>query len=125
MTETIDLACIDDLTPTMALVTDRTALAHSLARRLTTPGGQASWWPAYGVDLREYLGSKVPRAAIAAAALIEIRKDERVSDAQVTVTELTPTQIALAVDVQTVGADVLQYTLRIGEVTLAVEGLTA
>lgn len=125
MTDTIDVYCIDDLSPTMATVTERTALAHSIARRLITPTGQASWWPQYGIDLREYLGSKVPRSAIGAAALIEIRKDERVSDAQVTVTEVTPTQIALAVDVQTVAGDVLQYTLRIGEVTLAVEGLTA
>ena len=123
MVQTIDVACIDDLTQTMATVADSTALAHAVARRLITPNGQASWWPSYGIDMREFLGSKTPRSAIAAAALIEIRKDERVSDAEVTVSTLTPTAIKLDVAVTTTDGAVLQWSLAVSEASVTVEGL--
>lgn len=109
----------------MTTVTGRVALAHSIARRLTTPTGQVSWWPQYGLDLRAFLAGKAPRSAIAAAAMVEIRKDERVQDADVTVSDLTPTQIRLDVTVTTTDADLLQWTLAIDAVSVTVEGLAA
>lgn len=123
MTELIDVDCVSDLTPSMTTVSGNVALAQALARRLTTQKGSAQWWPTYGVDMRSYLLGKVPRSAIAAAATLELRKDERVEDALVEVTELGPSTLSLSVSATMTDGELVQYTLRIADVDVSVEGI--
>ena len=80
---TIDVFCIDEFLPDMPLVSGRTACAHRLARRLSTPRGRFPWWPRFGTDLRQYLLSKATPEAIASAAESECLKDEQVDSVKV------------------------------------------
>jgi hypothetical protein len=80
---TIDVFCIEDMLPDMPAVSGRTACAHRLARRLTTPRGRFPWWPKFGTDLRAYLLSKATPEAIASAAEFECLKDEQVDRVKV------------------------------------------
>lgn len=75
---TTDVACVEDFLPDMPTVSGRVALMHRLARRLQTQRGRFIWWPNFGTDLRVFLLSKTPPAAIASAADAECRKDEQV-----------------------------------------------
>lgn len=81
---TVDIFCISDFRPEMPTVSGRTALAHRLARRLTTPRGRFKWWPKFGTDLLEFALSKAAPSAIASAAESECLKDEQVDDVTVT-----------------------------------------
>lgn len=81
-----DLSCITDLTPSMAEVTGRRALAEAVARRWSTPRGRLIDDPNYGFDLTQFVNDDVdpPKLArIKAGAEAEAGKDERVEDAEV------------------------------------------
>ena len=80
---TVDIFCVEDMRPDMPQVSGRTACAHRLARRLTTPRGRFPWWPKFGSDLRQYLLSKATPEAIASAAESECLKDEQVDSVKV------------------------------------------
>lgn len=60
----------------------RSVLIQALARRYMTPRGGNPWDPAYGRDLRLYVGSAISPAVAEIEVADEARKDERVKDAK-------------------------------------------
>lgn len=86
-----DLVCIDDLDP-RGSETDPSSLnslAQDLYHRLATARGQMPDDPDYGLDLVELLhrpGTQTELLAMAGAVTAEMRKDDRVTDAETTLT---------------------------------------
>lgn len=92
-----DVSCVFDATPNMAMVSGRRCLAEAVARRLITPRGRLIGSPNYGFDLTQYLNDDLTAGdliRIAAGATSEVKNDERVLAATVS--------IALAFGVMTV-----------------------
>lgn len=92
-----DVSCVFDATPNMAMVSGRRCLAEAVARRLITPRGRLIGSPNYGFDLTQYLNDDLTAGdliRIAAGATSEVKNDERVLAAMVS--------IALAFGVMTV-----------------------
>lgn len=89
-----DLACIDDLDPTLRETTGVETFQHALARRLQTPRGWLFDDQGYGYDVRDELGSEVTKTdvpRIGAAVRGEVLKDDRVLTASVRTTISGPT----------------------------------
>lgn len=85
-----------DLDPLGTLVTGARALGQALARRLVTPRGGLLDDPSYGYDLRQLVGDVLDPLAletVRAEVLDQLRADERVDDASVTVTQPTRTSV--------------------------------
>jgi hypothetical protein len=86
-----DLSCITDVTPTVDEVDPRspTAIGEAVLRRLITPRRGVVDDEGYGFDLRGYCNRGVTESdvrSIAARARAEAKKDDRVSDADVSMT---------------------------------------
>lgn len=82
-----DFSCVDDVGPSLAVVSGRRALINSIARRLITPRGGLFYAPDYGYDTRQFLsGITAAPSAIAAGVVAEAEKDERVDQASAVVT---------------------------------------
>ena len=87
----VDLSCVTDITPDAAEVDPMTprAIGESLARRFISPRTSVLDDNAYGLDLRARLNSGQTRSALTALRSqirVECLKDDRVSDADVTLT---------------------------------------
>lgn len=85
-----------DLDPLGTLVTGARALGQALARRLVTSRGSLLDDPSYGYDLRQLVGDVLGPLAletVRAEVLDQLRADERVDDAAVTVTQPTRTSV--------------------------------
>lgn len=100
-----DLACVSDLSPTMATVSGRRALAEAIARRLQTPRGRLLRYPDYGFDLAGEINGDVDATQIASikdGVEAECLKDERVlaASAVVTYTGDTLTVVITLTDAQ-------------------------
>ncbi len=83
-----DVSCVYDATPDMAMVTGRRCLAEAVARRLITPRGRLIGSPNYGFDLTQYLNDDLSAGdliRIASGATAEVKQDERVLAATVTI----------------------------------------
>ena len=79
-----DVDCLDDLSPSFALIDGVTAVAQAIARRLQTPQGSLFYDLEYGFDLGQYVNADVDSSVVAeikAGVEAEARKDERVSGA--------------------------------------------
>jgi hypothetical protein len=86
-----DLSCITDVTPNVDEVNPAspTAIGEAVLRRLITPRGGVIDDRGYGFDLRGYCNRGVTNAdlrSIGARVRAECKKDDRVSDADVTIT---------------------------------------
>jgi hypothetical protein len=86
-----DLSCITDVTPSVDEVDPRSpvAIGEAVLRRLITPRRGVADDEGYGFDLRGYCNRGVTETdvrSIAARARSECKKDDRVSDADVTMT---------------------------------------
>lgn len=82
----VDVSTSPDLPDTFMLVSGRRAVAENLYRRLLTPRGLLSFHPDIGTDVRMYMQESVTPSTIARARSDieqEVRRDERVLDAQV------------------------------------------
>jgi len=122
--ETIDIYCVDDFLPHMPEVRGRTALAHRLARRLTTPRARFRFWPNFGTDMRRYLLSKVPSSQIAQDAAQECEKDEQVESVTVTVSKVDFDQRELDLDIEVVdAAGPFEFTMAISDARVSLIGL--
>lgn len=94
-----DLAGIDDLTPSMAEVSGRTALAQSLARRLITPRGALIYDVNFGYDLNQWVNADVAQSDVSQIQGYirqEMLKDQRVISAQVTAQYVGANQVDAA-----------------------------
>jgi len=85
-----DFSALDDIDQSLRVVDGKTALMQALARRLTTPRGALWYAPAYGYDVGAHVNSGTDVAVIEAAAEAQILDDERVDDADVTITISQP-----------------------------------
>jgi len=88
-----DLSCITDVTPNVDEVNpvSPTAIGQAVLRRLITPRGGVIDDHGYGFDLRAYCNHGVTNTdlrSIGARVRSECKKDDRVSDADVTMTYL-------------------------------------
>lgn len=91
----IDLAGVLDLDANLTVVRGPLAVAHALARRLTTPAGGLFYAPTYGYDLRRFLNEvSLPPGAVASGVETEALKDERVLSASAAVTLINETLTA-------------------------------
>lgn len=85
-----DLWCVTDLTATMDTIApdSRLAIAQAVVRRWITPRGALLDDPDYGYDVRGKLNrglTQVELRSLGSLMRLEARKDDRVSDAAVTV----------------------------------------
>ena len=112
-----DFSGVNDITPTLAVVSGRRCLIEAIARRLITPRGALWYDPDYGEDLRRFLSATVVNAgAIAAAVAAEAEKDERVEQASASVTfsgDVLTVKLAIAD-----GAGPFAFVLSIDKVTV-------
>lgn len=121
-----DLLCIDDLDP-RAKETDPASLetlAQDLYHRLATARGQMPDDDDYGMDLAEFLHRPTTDAellAMAGQVSAELRKDDRVSDVETTVTS-SLTSLTVTVEVTPKDPDLEIFKLIVsvvdGEVLL-------
>ncbi len=90
----VDIDCLNDLDPTFALVSGRKALGQAIVRRLITPRGSLLHAPDYGFDVRAFLNESVTGREIfqiESGIEAEVLKDERLFEADATVTYDEPT----------------------------------
>lgn len=85
---------LTDLDANLSFVSGRRALLQALADRYQTPKGSLWYAPAYGDDLRRFIGSSVDPRVIESAAEAEGLQDERVEDISATIAE-TDDQVLL------------------------------
>lgn len=95
-----DLSCVTDVTDAMDEVDpfSTQGISESIARRLSTPRGALADDPNYGYDLRGFCNRGVTAMQlreVSGAVYAEVKKDDRVNSAIVTVTQ--PSQRALSV----------------------------
>jgi phage baseplate assembly protein W len=96
----VDLDCLTDITPGLALAAGTDNLMKALARRLITPRGGLFYDPDYGLDLREYLHAGVTAAQIATlsgSVEAEVEKDPRVQSADASVSFVGATMMVRVV----------------------------
>ena len=113
-TDTIDIWCDSDFLPEMPTVKNRTALVQALQRRLSTPRGQAQFWPSYGLNLQDYLMSKTSAPVVSSAVRGEILQDERVVQCRVGA-EISPGLITLRCAVLDENGAEYDFTLSVTE----------
>jgi hypothetical protein len=100
-----DLSCVTDITPQADEVSQESprAIGEALARRFISPRTSVLDDNAYGLDLRARLNAGQTRAqltALRSQIRVECLKDDRVSDADVTVTfVLSPLRMSVAIAV--------------------------
>lgn len=119
--ETIDTYWLDEPLPHMPNVTGRTALVHRLYRRLNTQRGRFPWWPNDGLDVQDFLLSKMPDTFIANAISTEAEKDEEVATATVTVSRLGA-ELTVNIEIEDVDGDQLKFTLSVTDARVALLG---
>lgn len=124
-----DLSCVTDLTEDLAEVDPRSnqAIAEALIRRLITPRGSLPDDPDYGYDLRGMLNRGVTLSdlrAVTGQVRSEVRKDDRVADAEVTAA-FTPGNSTLSVTIVVTPADVdndsFSFTFSLTDTSVVLE----
>lgn len=128
-----DLSCSDDLDPGVELdgVADAPVLlAQALVRRLDCPRGRLPDDADYGIDLAAYLHrglTVTEQRGMAGAIESELRKDDRVSLARVTVTpsaEGSRIEIAIQVDPVSPSLGGFRLTLALSDAGLLLKELS-
>lgn len=114
-----DIAGVTDLDPALSIVTGRRALAEAIMRRLTSRKGSLPDDEDYGYDLRLLIGSAVTREQVEQGVRSQVFADERVEDAEVTVTFIGET---IQVDLRITDGDG-PFSLVLGVDALSVETL--
>lgn len=114
-----DIAGVTDLDPALSIVTGRRALAEAIMRRLTSRKGSLPDDEDYGYDLRLLIGSAVTREQVEQGVRSQVFAEERVEDAEVTVTFIGET---IQVDLRITDGDG-PFSLVLGVDALSVETL--
>jgi phage baseplate assembly protein W len=85
-----DFSAVDDLDFALTFLEgeehERLAFIQAIQRRLSTPRGALFYDPSYGLDLRNFLSDNLSPKVMQGIIAAEIRKDERVENAEVSVT---------------------------------------
>ena len=111
-----DLSCVTDLAEDLAEVDQAStrAIAQALVRRLITPRGGLPDDPDYGFYLRGLLNRGVTLAdlrAVSGQARSEVRKDDRVLDANVSAAfTLENSTLSVSVEVTPADADLDEFS---------------
>lgn len=118
-----DISCTTDLDPFGVVVSGTLMIAQACVRRLMCRKGSLLSDPLYGIDVRDFLNSRIDAAAlnsrIPAMVQGELLRDERVQSAVVTATYSSNTR-TLSLDIRCVGATgpfSLVLSVLAGEVT--------
>ncbi len=116
-----DFSAVDDLDPLLTFLEgdtdDVTALIQAVARRYITPRGGLFYDPAYGLDLRLFVGSTYSPAQIESLTAAEARKEERVSDCSVTATPIGET-LKIEIRCTSNTGATFDFTLEVSKVTV-------
>jgi phage baseplate assembly protein W len=114
-----DVSTFPSLDTTFSTIGGFRVLAEALARRLMTPKGLLTFHPDYGFDLRQFINETIDDSVLARikqGTIHEILQDERVADADATVTFTQATQ-TLTVTCQVVTAKgAFQFVLALSSV---------
>lgn len=102
-----DISCVTDLDPFGLIVDGTTMMAQACVRRLICRKGSLLSDPLYGIDVRDFLNSRIDAAAlnsrIPAQVQGELLRDERIQAVSVAATYDSSTK-ALTLDIRCVGA---------------------
>lgn len=118
MTQGSDFRGAADLDRGMGTVDGPRAVAESIIRRLRTKRGTLLDFPAYGHDLRQYIGSSAPEDRIASAVEDQCYQEETVEQAIVSVSK-TETVIRVSIRILTPEGP-FEFTLSVDELTASV-----
>lgn len=114
-----DLSCTTGIDPRGATVSGRILVAQAIFRRLITPRGRLIGDPNYGTDITEFINDDTNKTGIAvlrASIKAECRKDERVDDVSVSITNNNGKYtIIITLDV---GDGPFDLTLAVSDVTV-------
>lgn len=116
-----DISTLPDLDPNLGLVTGNTAVAEACYRRLMTPRGSYSWDPTYGLYIRGMLNETMSDQRIATwqrEIANELEKDERVLNANATITR-NGTSIAISIEILTANGP-FSFVLGVSSVTVSI-----
>ena len=124
-----DLSCVTDLTDNLAEVdpASNQAIAEALIRRLITPRGSLPDDPDYGFDLRGMLNRGVTLAqlqAVSGQARSEVRKDDRVLDANVSAVfsnQGSTLSVTIEVTPADVDNDTFSFTFALTDSSVVIE----
>ena len=126
-----DLSCVSDLAEDLAEVDPESprAIAEALIRRCTTPRGGLPDDPNYGIDLRAHCNRGVTRDELrdlASALRSEARKDDRIEDLEVTITEPARGELAVSMHITpALARESFALTFRVSADTAILEALGA
>lgn len=116
----LDLGGIEDIDPGGTEVTEWLALGQAIARRILTPRGRLIDDPWYGMTVRDWMNEGVTELKIVqlqTAIRLEVRKDERVVDAEVVCSwDFNSKTITIDIEVTGVELDV-SLTLAVDQVS--------
>ena len=120
-----DLSCTSDIDPMMAVVSGSDMMAQVCVRRLFCRKGMLLSDPLYGIDVRDFLNSKITATdltRIQALCRAELQRDERIFSAAVTASYSTDTKV-LTLDIKGIGATgpfALVLSVVSGQVTVQI-----
>jgi hypothetical protein len=89
-----DISCVDDVDPSLELVSGNLCVAHAVLRRISTPRRGLFYAPSYGADVRGRINREFSEKQIARLVEQEGLRDERVRDLRTTVTFVSTPQAA-------------------------------
>ena len=118
----LDLACMTDLSPTMAETASMVTLAQALVRMVTTPRGSVVDAPNWGIDVTAYVdGPMDARGAQKVASLMDaqFRQDDRVLRSSTQATWNASTETLRTVSAIITSNGPIRLTLDISNVTVA------
>jgi hypothetical protein len=125
----VDLACVEDLTPTMDEVDPYTtrAIGEAQARRLITGRGQLPDDPNYGTDVRGMLNQGYTQTELNTLDTDihnELIKDDRIVDCQATATFTNQETLRVAVTSTPQGLDeTFAFTFYVTDASVLIEQL--
>jgi len=115
-----DLSCVEDLDLGGAEVTEGMVLAQACVRRIMTPRGRLLDDNLYGMTVRDWINEGMTELKVVqlqTAIRLELRKDERVVDAEVRAAwDFNAKRITISIDVQGVELSV-SLTLAVDQVS--------
>ncbi len=117
MTLGSDFSGVDDLDFALTYLegeqSEQLAFMQAIQRRLTSPRGALWYDPSYGLALRTLLADNVSVGVAQGVIAAEIRKDERVANAEVTITIDTLGKWKIDMFVTALTGDSLELTFKI------------